>query len=134
MFEQSPFWPARASTTAGQVDALFIFLLILCGVVCLAIFIMIIVFAIRYRRRPGHEAEQIEGSNALEFTWTFIPFGIFLVHLCLGHLHLLPGAYSATGRCRNYTVAQAMDVEVSSTWKGQAEINELHVPSVVTCA
>ena len=38
MFEHLPFWPARASTTAGQVDALFIFLLMLCGLMCLAIF------------------------------------------------------------------------------------------------
>ena len=73
MFEHIPFWPARASTAAGQVDALFIFLLMLCGLVCLAIFALIIVFAIRYRRRAGHQAEHIEGSNALEFTWTVVP-------------------------------------------------------------
>src|SRR5437868_12814556 len=79
MFQNLPLWPERASSMAGNVDALFIFLLMLCGFMCLAIFTMIVVFAIRYRRRAGQMAEQIEGSNALEFTWTFIPFGIFLV-------------------------------------------------------
>jgi cytochrome c oxidase subunit II len=44
-----------------------------------AIFTMILVFALKYRRRRGIQAEQIEGSTALEVTWSVIPFGIFLV-------------------------------------------------------
>jgi cytochrome c oxidase subunit 2 len=127
MFEQSPFWPARASTTAGQVDALFIFLLILCGVVCLAIFALIVVFAIKYRHRPGHEAEQIEGSNAIEFAWTFVPFGIFLRMFVWGTYIYFQERTPPQDAAEIYTVAKQW------MWKfqhveGPREINELHVP------
>ena len=79
MFDTFPLWPARASTTAGSVDALFIFLVALSALMSAAIFTMIVVFAIRYRRRRGVVAEQIEGSTALEITWSAIPFCIFMV-------------------------------------------------------
>jgi cytochrome c oxidase subunit II len=79
MFETFPLWPARASTTAGNVDQLFIFLVILSTMVSVAIFAAIVVFAVRYRRRRGVPAEQIEGSTPLELTWSIIPLGIFMV-------------------------------------------------------
>ena len=47
MFDNFPLWPARASTAAGNVDALFIFLLIVSGMMTLLIFAAII-----YLRRP----------------------------------------------------------------------------------
>jgi cytochrome c oxidase subunit 2 len=112
---------------AGNVDALFIFLLILCGMMALAIFTLITIFAIRYRRRAGHEAEQIEGSNALEFTWTFIPLGIFLCIFVWGAVIYFKERTPPQGATEVYTVAKQW------MWKfqhieGQREINELHVP------
>ena len=112
---------------AGNVDALFIFLLLLCGFMCLAIFTMIVVFAIRYRRRAGQMAEQIEGSNALEFTWTFIPLGIFLVIFVWASFIYFQERTPPQGAAEVYTVAKQW------MWKfqheeGQREINELHVP------
>ena len=93
----------------------------------LAIFTMIIVFAIRYRRRPGHQAEQIEGSNALEFTWTFIPLGIFLCIFVWGAYIYFQERTPPRGAAEVYTVAKQW------MWKfqhveGHREINELHVP------
>jgi|SRR5215469_13226984 len=127
MFEHLPFWPARASTGAGQVDALFIFLLMLCGVVCLGIFILIVVFALRYRRRVGHEAVHIEGSNTLEFTWTVVPFCIFLCIFVWGAYIYFQERTPPPGATDVYTVAKQW------MWKfqhegGQREINQLHVP------
>ena len=112
---------------AGNVDALFIFLLMLCGFMCLAIFTMIVVFAIRYRRRAGQMAEQIEGSNALEFTWTFIPFGIFMAIFVWSAFLYFQERTPPQGAAEVYTVAKQW------MWKfqheeGQREINELHVP------
>ena len=112
---------------AGQVDALYIFLLTLCGFMCLAIFALIVIFAVRYRRRAGREAEQIEGSNALEFTWSFIPFGIFLAIFVWGAVLYFRGRTPPQGSAEVYTVAKQW------MWKfqhagGQREINELHVP------
>ena len=51
------------------MDALYIFLLIVSGMMTLLIFTCVIYFAARYRHRPGVRAEQIEGSTALEITW-----------------------------------------------------------------
>jgi cytochrome c oxidase subunit II len=127
MFENLPLWPARASTTAGSVDALFIFLVTISAIMCMAIFTMILVFAVRFRRRAGHRAEQIEGSNALEFTWTFIPFGIFLFIFVWAAVIYFREHTPPKDSTEVYTVAKQW------MWKfqhveGQREINELHVP------
>ena len=45
MFDNFPLWPVRASTNAGNVDALYIFLVALSAFMCVAIFTMILVFA-----------------------------------------------------------------------------------------
>jgi len=58
---------------AGNVDALFIFLLIVSGLMTLLIFTALIYFAARYRYRKGIPAEQIEGSTPLELSWSIIP-------------------------------------------------------------
>lgn len=127
MFQNIPLWPARASSFAGNVDALLIFLLTVCGFMCIAIFTMITIFVIKYRRRPGVLAEQIEGSNALEFTWTFIPLGIFLVMFVWGAAIYFQERTPPKDSAEIYTVAKQW------MWKfqhaeGQREINELHVP------
>ena len=127
MFENLPLWPVRASSTAGSVDALYIFLLTLCGVMCIGIFTMIAVFAIRYRRSAGNRAEPIEGSTALELTWTFIPLGIFIFIFVWSAAIFFRERTPPKDSTEVYTVAKQW------MWKfqhieGQREINELHVP------
>ena len=79
MFDNFPLWPARASTAAGNVDALYIFLIIVSGMMTLLVFTAIVIFAARYRHRRGVLAEQVEGSIPLEITWSIIPLGVFMV-------------------------------------------------------
>src|SRR5438128_3818861 len=127
MFANLPLWPDRASNMAGNVDALFIFLLILCGLMCVAIFIMILVFAAKYRRRKGVEAEQIEGSTALELTWSGVPLLIFMGIFAWGAIIYFQERTPPQDSAEIYTVAKQW------MWKfqhmeGQREINELHVP------
>ena len=69
---------------AGQEDALFVFLVALSAFMTAIIFITIFVFALKYRRRPGHKATQIHGSWLLETAWSVIPMGIFLVIFAWG--------------------------------------------------
>src|ERR1022692_3688812 len=78
MFFHLPFWPDSASTTAAQVDALYIFLVLVSAIMTALIFATLIFFAIKFRKRRGQRAEQIEGSTVLEITWSVIPFAIFL--------------------------------------------------------
>ena len=72
------FWmPQRASTVAGEVDWLFNLILIISAFFFALIVVLMLVFAIRYRRRPGIEQKPAANhSTTLEMTWTLIPVGI----------------------------------------------------------
>src|SRR3989475_896104 len=127
MFENLPLWPTRASTGAGNVDALYIFLVALSAFMSAAIFTMMLVFAARYRRRPGVEAEQIEGSNALELTWSVIPLFIFFVIFVWGAVIYFKERTPPRGATEVYVVAKQWMWKLQHE-EGQREINELHVP------
>lgn len=127
MFDTFPLWPTRASTTAGSVDALYIFLVALSLLVSVAIFTMIVVFAVRFRRRKGIEAEQIDGSTPLELTWSIIPLGIFLVIFIWGAVIYFNERTPPRGASEVYVVAKQWMWKLQHE-EGQREINQLHVP------
>jgi cytochrome c oxidase subunit 2 len=127
MFDNLPLWPARASTTAGSVDALYVFLVALSLFMSVAIFTMICIFALRYRRRKGHEAEQIEGSTVLELTWSAIPLVIFLFIFAWGAVVYFKERTPPRGATQIYVVAKQWMWKLQHE-EGQREINELHVP------
>jgi cytochrome c oxidase subunit 2 len=123
-----PLFPQAASTEADSVDALFIFLLSLCGFVGLLVITLIIYFAVRYRRRSEDQLALSAGTvRWMEWTWTIMPViiftGIFLwgVKLYFAAIRPPPDAIEI-----NVVGKQWM-------WKfqhpeGQREIDELHVP------
>jgi cytochrome c oxidase subunit 2 len=127
MFDNFPLWPVRASSGAGNVDALYIFLIALSALMCLAIFTMILVFATMYRRRRGVEAEQIEGSSALEITWSLIPLAIFMVIFVWGAVIYFHERTPPQGASEVYVVAKQWMWKLQHQ-EGQREINQLHVP------
>lgn len=127
MFENFPLWPARASTIAGNVDALYVFLLLLSGFMCVAIFSMILIFALKYRRRVGVEAEQIEGSTMLELTWSIIPGGIFLFIFAWGAFLYFQERTPPQGASTVYVVAKQWMWKLQHE-EGHSEINQLHIP------
>ncbi len=51
-----PIFPEQASSMAGQVDALYLFLVLLTTFFSLLIAILILFFAIKYRRKPERQA------------------------------------------------------------------------------
>ncbi len=127
MFGHIPFWPESASTTAGRVDALYLFLVLVSAIMVVLIFTTLIVFAVKFRRRRGQAAEQIEGSNILEITWSVIPLGVFLAFFVWGAVLYFQERTPPQDATEVYTVAKQW------MWKfehiqGQREINELHVP------
>ncbi len=128
MWEGFPLFPEQASTIAGDIDALYLFLVGLTAFFSVLIFTVIFVFAIIYRRRSEDEQpEAIEGSTALEIFWSVVPFGITMVIFIWGASLYFQNARSPE---------DAMEVNVVGKqwmWKiqhpeGQREINELHVP------
>lgn len=123
-----PFSPEQASSFAGEVDALYLYLVLITLFFSLTITTLIIFFAIRYRRRdPGELPRPRAGSLVLEVTWTVIPLMIAMTIF----------AWGASVYFRLYRAPQeAMEIYVVGKqwmWKfqhatGQREINELHVP------
>lgn len=121
--------PVQASTGAGQVDALYFYLVVVSGIMTIAIFACVLFFAVRYRRRdPDEIPRPNHGSTALEITWSVIPFLFMLVMF----------AWGTKLYFENYTPPNdALDIYVVGKqwmWKvqhpeGQREIDELHVPT-----
>jgi cytochrome c oxidase subunit 2 len=127
MLNNFPLWPQQASTMAGHVDALYIFLLIVTGMMTLLIFTCLVFFAARFRHRPGVRAEQIEGSTPLEITWSTIPFLVFMVIFGWGALVYFQERTPPKDATEVYVVAKQWMWKVEHA-EGQREINELHVP------
>ena len=127
MFDNFPLWPDRASTAAGNVDALFIFLIIVSGLMTALIFTAVVYFAARYRRRKGVLAEQIEGSTPLELTWSIIPFFVFLAIFAWGATVYFKSRTPPRDSTEVYVVAKQWMWKLEHA-EGQREINELHVP------
>lgn len=123
-----PFAPEQASSFAGEVDALYLYLVLLTLAFSVLITAAIVFFAIKYRRRsPGEVPRPRAGSLVLEVTWTVIPLMIAMTIFVWG----------ASVYFRLYRAPQqAMEIFVVGKqwmWKfqhatGQREINELHVP------
>ena len=128
MFAEIIWFPKQGSTTAANVDALFIGLTIICGFVGILVAVMLIGFAIRYRRRPGMAIPaEMRGSTRLELFWSITPMFIFIGFFVWG-ARVYFGAYRAPD---DATVIYGVGKQWM--WKfqhpeGQREINELHVP------
>jgi cytochrome c oxidase subunit 2 len=122
-----PF-PDSASTMAGQVDALYFYLVGITIFFTTLISVALVFFIVRFRRRlPFEIPRPIAGSIKLESLWTIIPFFIAMSIFVWG----------ATVYFAQYSPPKdALEVYVVGKqwmWKfqhitGQREINELHVP------
>lgn len=122
-------WPPEASLHALRVDQLFIAFSALIVVLVAPVFILMAVFAIRYRR-----GRQIDRTHApshgvrIETGWTVLPF-----LLALGFFAYAAWLYYQVGQ----PPPGALTINVVAKqwmWKvehpgGQREIDELHVPA-----
>jgi len=127
MLHNLSIWPAEASSFAGNVDLLFIFLVVVTGAFTLLVFAMVAFFAIKYRQRPGHKAKQIEGSYALEATWTLIPFGIFMIMFVWGAVVYMNQVQPPANAMEVFVVGKQWMWKLEHP-EGVREINTLHLP------
>ena len=128
MFDNFPLWPVGASTHALPVDLLYIFLVVLSLGTTLAIFVVIAIFSMKYRRRHGREATPIEGSLILEISWSVIPLGIFMVIFLWGAVIFFDERTPPQDATEIYVVAKQWMWKLQHP-EGQRELNELHVPA-----
>ncbi|MGH9333379.1 MAG: cytochrome c oxidase subunit II [Vicinamibacteria bacterium] len=127
MFEDFPLFPERASTIASDVDALYLALVAFSALFTFGIFVAILYFSIRYRRRSEDEIPLFTPpQHRLEVLWTVVPFAISFGLLVWG-MDVYMTFYDPPSDAVEVTV-----VARQWMWKfqhpgGQAEIDELHV-------
>ncbi|MGD0415768.1 MAG: cytochrome c oxidase subunit II [Terriglobales bacterium] len=128
MSKYLPLWPDQASTMAGQVDALYIYLLLVAGVMTALIFVAVIGLAIKYRRSRSRIAQQIDGSLILEITWSATPLFVMLTFFIWGAVLYFQERTPPADATEVYVVAKQWMWKIEHI-EGQREINELHVPT-----
>jgi cytochrome c oxidase subunit 2 len=128
MFSGIPLFPEQASTLAPRVDNLYFFIVAVTSFVAIAVTVVVIVFAVKYRTSdPLAVGARIHGSIPLELAWSIIPFIVSVVIFAWA-----ADVFFDLQRPPDQTL------EIYATgkrwmWKfqhldGKNEINELHVP------
>src|SRR5262245_3656918 len=128
MFEQLSLFPREGSTVAGRVDAVFFFVLAVTLFFTALIALLVIVFAVRYRRRaPDEIPKPVEGSLKLEIFWTAVPLVIGLGIFVSGASIYFDMYRPPDDALEVYVVGRQWMWKVQHP-DGQREINQLHVP------
>ena len=123
-----PLFPEQASTMAARVDALFYFLVAVTVFFAALIFFMIVVFAVKYRRRSENERPRpIEGNFWLEILWSAIPLGLTMVMFVWGAI-IYFDIYNPPNDALEISIVGRQWMWKAQHAEGQREINELHVP------
>ncbi|WP_312867313.1 cytochrome c oxidase subunit II [Rhizobium sp. P40RR-XXII] len=124
-----PLWPPSASVYSHQVDLLVIAFTVLIVALSAPVFILLLVFIVKYRRGKAADRRHAPNRNvALEVSWSVIPF-LAMLGFYVWSTDLFARLY--------HPPSAAMQIDVVAKqwmWKfqhpeGQAEINELHVPT-----
>jgi cytochrome c oxidase subunit 2 len=127
MWQTLPLFPKEASSLAGQVDQLYLFLVAVSVFFSAGIFLTIFYFAIRYRRARHPHALQVEGALSLELTWSLIPMGLTMIMFVWGASLFFSENRPPRDSLKVYVVGKQWMWKVEHM-DGTREINELHVP------
>ncbi len=116
-----------ASKEAGEIDLLWWFLNAVSLVMTIVIFVGVIGFAFKYRKKKGVDPVPVHGSNVLEITWSVIPFIVMLFMFWWGATLF----YASQNPPKD--AEEVFVVGKQWMWKvqypdGNREINALHVP------
>ena len=124
-----PLFPEQASTMAPRVDQLYFFLLGVSVFFATLILILIIAFAVKYRRRSDDEQPRpISGNLGLEILWTVVPLSLTLVMFVWGARLYFITFYPPTDALEINVVAKQWMWKVQHA-EGRSEIDELHIPT-----
>jgi cytochrome c oxidase subunit 2 len=128
MFPSIPFQPDQASTIARGIDQLYFFLTGITLFFTAIIFVTIFYLSIKYRRRsPEERPKAIEGSLALELTWSVIPALLTVVIFVWSASIYFRNARPPRGSTEIFAVGKQWMWQLQHP-EGPREINELHVP------
>lgn len=130
MANQSALFGADASLVSGDVDAVFLFILAICGFFFILTQGLLFYFALRYRRKKGEEAAEtpyITGNQTLEVIWIVIPSLLLVAIFAYGLFVYIKMTTPIPG---------AAEVQVTASqfqWNfkyqdGRSSVNELRLP------
>lgn len=126
------FWmPEAASSVAGQIDWILEFINIICYVFFVLITVVLVWFAVKYRRDPNKHQISAEGPThglALELTWTIIPTGLVVAIFWVGMVGYIDLRESPEDAYEVSVTAQQWSWTFNHPDYGVIEGNELHVP------
>jgi cytochrome c oxidase subunit II len=122
-----PFVAPIASKEAGDIDLLWWFLCAVSLVMTVLIFIGVIGFAFKYRKKEGVAPVPVHGSNVLEITWSIIPFLVMLVMFWWGTDLFFAAETPPKDAMEIFVVGKQWMWKVQYP-DGNREINALHVP------
>ena len=125
--ESLHLWPPLAGDPAPGVDHLFLYLLTVTVFFTLLVFVLIVFFALRYRRVPGRKAQQLPTARWLEVTWTVVPGVIVIGTFFWAAAQYVHMKQTPAGATRMYVVGKQWMWKIQHP-TGKREINTLHVP------
>ena len=124
-----PLFPPSASTVAGEMDLLYLFIVSICAFFTIVVTALIIIFTVKFRRKePGAVGADIHGSLMLELTWTFIPFVLAMAMFGWGAALFFKLATPPSNSMEVFVVGKQWMWKVQHP-EGVREINQLHVPT-----
>ena len=124
-----PLWPDSISAYSHQMDLLVVAFTVLIVLLSAPVFILTVVFAVKYRRgRPANRKHPVNRNVTVEISWSIIPF-VALIGFYVWSTALFAKLYNPP--------PEALQIDVVGKqwmWKfrhpeGQAEIDELHMPA-----
>jgi cytochrome c oxidase subunit 2 len=122
------FFPDQASTISHTVDGLYFYLVAVSALFSVLIAVLIIIFAVKYRRRSETYLPQpVHGGLWLEITWSVIPLVLALVMFAWGASIFFTESRPPADSMEIYVVGKQWMWKVQHM-EGQREINELHIP------
>ena len=123
-----PLFPDQASTSAWHLDALFVFEVLVAGFFTGLIFLLIVSFAVRYRRGTAvNRARPPLKGRAIEVFWIGVPLLLELVMFVWAAILFYHVYEPPPGALEIYVVGKQW-MWYTQHSEGRAEINELHVP------
>lgn len=120
--------PEQASTMAPRIDALFWFITAVCVFFTLLIAVLLMYFAIKYRRRTeDYFPKPVVGSKVLELFWTGVPLIIVMVIFFWGATLYFDIMRTPDNALEIYVTGKQWMWHLQHPG-GQREINQLHIP------
>jgi cytochrome c oxidase subunit 2 len=121
-------WPVAASSTAREVDLLFIALLAVTGLTALLVTVLLVGFAVRYRRSSDADrSDRVVKTWRWETGWTVATMVVFIALFFWGADLYLRLFRPPSDSLDVFVVAKQWMWQMQHLG-GQRELNELHIP------